>query len=219
MYQRCYRLKKDCQVSASIRRRNIKKHPGSKTAQLEGKSDDSVSSLHSQATVRQLGTETPPTKSHDTRLNLDALHLTGDSASTSSTNVILDSPTSSVRHVPRIPARPAIDSSASQSPSSIDEDVALHKIPDAVAEQQLDIFCHAFLPFFPFIHIPPLMGASDLRQQKPFLWLVIMSLTTKSVEEQRAMGRTIRQIVSQKVVAEHEKSMDILLGLICYLAW
>jgi hypothetical protein len=121
--------------------------------------------------------------------------------------------------VPPTPARTATDSNIGQSPSSIDDDVAVHNIPDATAKKQLDTFRRAFLPFFPFIHIPALMSASDLRQQKPFLWLVIMSLTTKSVEQQRAMGDTIRRIVSQKVVAEHEKSMDILLGLIAYLAW
>jgi hypothetical protein len=36
---------------------------------------------------------------------------------------------------------------------------------------------------------------------------------------QLAMGDAIRRIVSRKVVADHEKSLDILLGLICYLAW
>jgi hypothetical protein len=186
---------------------------------LEGKLDDIVSLLRSQATVKLLRTEPPLTKYHDTQLNLDDLRLTGDSVSTPSTNVILDSSTSFARYVLPTPARTATDSNVGQSSSSIDDDITIHEIPDVMANKQLDTFCRAFLPFFPFIHIPTLMTASDLRQQKPFLWLVIMSLTTKSVEQQRAMGYTIRRIVSQKVVAKHEKSMDILLGLICYLAW
>jgi hypothetical protein len=216
---RCHRLKKDCQTPVSNRKRNFKKSPGSKTAQLEGKLDDIVSFLRSQATVKQLQTEPVLNKYHDTLLNIDALRLSGDSASTPSTHATLDSSTSFARSIRPTPARTAINFNTGQLSSSIDDYVAVHKIPDAAAKKQLDTFCRIFLPFFPFIHIPAPMRASDLRQQKPFLWLVIMSLTTKSVERQRAMGDTIRQIVSQKVVAEHEKSMDILLGLICYLAW
>jgi hypothetical protein len=105
------------------------------------------------------------------------------------------------------------------SPSSIYEDVSIYKIPDPLAEESLNTFRRAFLPFFPFVQIPTALSACDLRLQKPFLWLVIMSLTTKSASRQLAMGDTIRRIVSSKVVAEHEKSLDILLGLICYLAW
>jgi hypothetical protein len=219
IYYRCHRLKKDCQTSVSIRQRNFKKFSTSRTTQLEGKLDSVVSSLGSQATLKQLQTEPPLTKHHDTPLNLDTHHLSGESASIPSINAILDSPTTLLRTAPSIPARTATYSIVSQLSSCIHDNVAVHEISDTTAEKQLDTFCHAFLPFFPFIHIPPLMRASDLRQQKPFLWLVIMSLTTTSVEQQRAMGNTIRRIISQNVVAEHEKNMDILLGLICYLAW
>jgi hypothetical protein len=112
-------------------------------------------------------------------------------------------------------AHPGIDIPS----SSIADEVSLFQISDAVAEEQLNTFCYAFLPFFPFVHIPALMRASELRLQKPFLWLVIMSLTTKSVAQQIALGNTIRRIVAQKVIVEHERSMDIVLGLIGYLAW
>lgn len=110
-------------------------------------------------------------------------------------------------------------SSVGVSPPSIADGVSIYDIPDTIAEEQLNTFRLAFLPFFPFIHIPNSMSALDIRLAKPFLWLVIMSLTTKSVAQQLAMGVTIRQIVSQKVVAEHEKSLDLLLGIVSYLAW
>lgn len=103
--------------------------------------------------------------------------------------------------------------------TSIFDDVSIYRIPVAIAEEQLAKFQDVFLPFFPFVHIPEAMSAFDLRLQKPFLWLVIMSLTTRSVAQQMAMGRTIVHIVSTRIVAEHEKSLDLLLGLICYLTW
>jgi hypothetical protein len=114
---------------------------------------------------------------------------------------------------------PKLQSNVGVSPSPISEDVLICTIPGTMAEENLNTFRRAFLPFIPFVQIPAAMNSSDLRLQKPFLWLVIMSLTTKSAAQQLAMGDTIRQIVSGKVVAEHEKSLDVLLGLICYVAW
>ncbi|KAK7218925.1 hypothetical protein V2G26_006928 [Clonostachys chloroleuca] len=46
-----------------------------------------------------------------------------------------------------------------------------------------------------------------------------MSLTTSSADEQSAMGNIIRRVISQRIVGEHEKDLELLLGLICYLAW
>jgi hypothetical protein len=169
--------------------------------------------------VQQPQTELVLTKQHDTPLNIDALRLNGDSPSNQLADAILETPTSFEGFTPPTPARTATNFNVGQSSLSIADYVAVHQIPDEVAKKQLDTFCRTFLPFFPIVHIPASMEASDLRQQKPFLWLVIMSLTTKSVEQQRFMGDTIRKVFSQKVVADHEKSMDILLGLICYLAW
>jgi hypothetical protein len=102
---------------------------------------------------------------------------------------------------------------------SIADRVSEHKLLEEVAEAQLNAFIHTFLPFCPFVYIPILTTAADLLVEKPFLWLVIMSMTTRSMAEQRAMGDTICQIVAQNVVAKHEKSLDLLLGLICYLNW
>jgi hypothetical protein len=194
---------------------------------LEGRLDDIVSLLQPQAAAKQrsLKTDLPLPENHDAPLNLDALRIAEDSTSTRSgltTNAPLNSPTSFAFDALPTPARTTTDSNIGhdgQSTSPIGDNVAFYEIPDVTANNHLDTFSRSFLPFFPFIYIPASLSASDLRQQKPFLWLVIMSLTTKSVEQQRAMGNTIRYIVSQKVVAEHEKSMDILLGLICYLAW
>ena len=64
-----------------------------------------------------------------------------------------------------------------------------------------------------------MMSASDLRYQKPFLWLVIMSLTTKSLAQQLVMGDMIRRIIAQQVVVESEKSLDMLLGVLCFIGW
>lgn len=81
-------------------------------------------------------------------------------------------------------------------------------IPNTLTEEHLAKFRQSFLPFLPFVYIPAAMSAPDLRIQKTFLSLVILSLTTKSASHQLTIFDTIRQIVSEKVVAEHERSLD-----------
>ncbi len=107
----------------------------------------------------------------------------------------------------------------SVSPSIFVDEISSFVIPEKTAGEQLTVFRRCFLSVFPFVFIPAETSSSDLRSRRPFLWFVIMSLTTASLDEQSAMGDTIRRIISKAVIAEHEKSLDLLLGLICYIAW
>lgn len=72
---------------------------------------------------------------------------------------------------------------------------------------------------FPFVHIRGTMRAHDLRHEKPFLWLNIMALATKTVSEQFAIEETIWQIISRRIVAQHFVNMDLLLGVVCFASW
>jgi len=65
--------------------------------------------------------------------------------------------------------------------SPIFGDVSVHEFSVSMAEEQLDMFRRTFVSILPFVHIPAIMSASELRDQKPFLWLVIMCLNTKMV--------------------------------------
>jgi hypothetical protein len=185
-------LKKDCQPYVSVRKRNVKKSPVSR--------EGTVESANSQRPLP----------------HPNSLLLTPESTDTPSI--------SSVVNVPAADVDTSFDrfypfKQATTGCCSLLNDISAHKLSDEVADQQLEMFRRAFLPFFPVVYIPEIMSASYLRQQRPFLWLVIMSLTTKNMTQQSAMEYTIRQIISQRVVAEHEKNLDLLLGLICYLAW
>jgi hypothetical protein len=97
--------------------------------------------------------------------------------------------------------------------------VAVHTISDSVANGQLDIFRNAFLSMFPLVHIPVTMSASELRQEKPFLWLVIMALTTKMVSEQFAMEETIWDIISKRIVRDQLADLDLLIGVLAFTCW
>lgn len=106
-----------------------------------------------------------------------------------------------------------------ESPSPILMDVSVFKLPERRALEQLDIFQRVFLPTFPLLQIPHGTRPTDLQRMKPFLWLVIMALTTKSVREQLAMLETIWRIISQRIIIQQYADMDLLLGIVAFGAW
>ena len=177
---------------------------------MEERLNNLATVLQSHVTSTDVQPDAPVAEYLDADSNFEKHPLNDDDPATTSTNARLG---------PHTPAATAPHSSASLSPFPMVDEVPGYGIPDCVAEEQLNMFRQVFLPMFPFVHIPADTSASELHRQKPFLWLVIMSLTTKSAADQLAMGEIIRQSVSQKVVAKGDKSLDMLLGLICYLGW
>lgn len=63
------------------------------------------------------------------------------------------------------------------------------------------------------------MSSGELYQRRPFLWLVIMSLTTKSLPVKVEMGKTIRRTIMDRLIEDVDNNLDILLGLLCFMAW
>lgn len=178
-----------------------------------------MSILRSQAAVKQAHETVVPVRHNGESSGSETLILTHDSVVTPTITTVRDANIGFPQFPDPKPVSISPHSAPDSSPFLISDDLSIYKISDATAEEQLSTFQQAFLPFFPFVYIPSHMSASDLRREKPFLCLVIMSLTTRSVALQVTMGTAIRQIVAQKVVVEHEKSLDILLGMICYIAW
>ncbi|KAK5655154.1 hypothetical protein OQA88_6053 [Cercophora sp. LCS_1] len=77
----------------------------------------------------------------------------------------------------------------------------------------------AQLQYFPFVHLPAEVTVSELRDSRPFLWKCIMAIATLSVTKQRALGLQIHKLAAERLVVNHERTMDLLLGLLGYLAW
>jgi hypothetical protein len=75
------------------------------------------------------------------------------------------------------------------------------------------------LPYLPFIVLPASTTAQDLRQERPFLWLCIMAVSSKSSLQQMALGKEIRLTLGREVVLDGNRSLDLLLGVIVYVTW
>ncbi|KAL4724853.1 hypothetical protein ACLX1H_008300 [Fusarium chlamydosporum] len=111
------------------------------------------------------------------------------------------------------------DSHMHTSPSSIGEDTSsLDEPTPEEAEVYLNKF-REWLKKFPCMVLPSDMTAAALRKEKPFLWLCIMNITSMSVEQQMKMKDRVRQEMATRIIINHERSMDCLQGLICYVCW
>ncbi|KAI1766320.1 hypothetical protein GGR53DRAFT_487022 [Hypoxylon sp. FL1150] len=92
--------------------------------------------------------------------------------------------------------------------------------PSAIqAEEYFARFRASMLRFFPVYHLPDMTTSSQLREERPFLWLCVMCVACSSTSQQLALGDSIKGIVSREIVYKGEKNIDLLLGLLTFLAW
>ncbi|KAI1455367.1 hypothetical protein F4805DRAFT_435953 [Annulohypoxylon moriforme] len=225
--ERCQRLGKQCVPSVSVRKRAVRRPAAERTAHLEEKLDDLVSILRAQAAG------TPPTGAYragasddlpdpgiDTDTNsgpamdldpsIGVVPVPADKA-TSNAPLSLPPPVeafcSRFTSMNSYPTPPSIASSQDGGPSPVE------------AEEILRVFQDRFVPFFPFVWIPPETTAAQLQQERPFLWLTITCTCSKSQEKKAAYSQKIREYLAQKMLIDLDRNIDLLLGMVCYLGW
>jgi hypothetical protein len=73
---------------------------------------------------------------------------------------------------------------------------------------------------FPFVLVPPKWTLDSLRRERPFLLLSILSFAAHQNEKlQHRLELELRESLSKKVIVHCEKSLDLLQGVLLYLAW
>ncbi|KAJ9139136.1 MFS multidrug transporter [Pleurostoma richardsiae] len=101
------------------------------------------------------------------------------------------------------------------TPSSLDLLLDLAPADDAILSE----FRTLKLPYFPIVYIPPLQSASELRLARPFLWLCVVAVSTRSTLKQSQLYADIRRHLGSEMVGELAKGIDLLLGLLVCIAW
>ncbi|KAL4867935.1 hypothetical protein BDV12DRAFT_170576 [Aspergillus spectabilis] len=192
--ERCLRLKKRCQPPKSVRRRDTQKSEESETriARLEEKIAILLSAMPSS---------------------------TGSVASGSSVNVLQ-------------PLQPLygdnVSSTSSYSNGTLDFNEApvsgsllsnLTFLSPDQAEERVDFFRSRMLPYFPFIDLTPDMTSSYLRQNRPFILQAICTVTTFSTQERLVQVEELKRVLFTSSLLQVESTIDLLLGLLTYLAW
>ncbi|KAI0896268.1 hypothetical protein F4806DRAFT_56629 [Annulohypoxylon nitens] len=228
--ERCQRLGKQCVPSVSVRKRAVRRPAAERTAHLEEKLDDLVSILRAQAAG------TPPTGSYRAGANDDLPDPGIDSDANAGPAMELD-PSIGVVPVPggdktasnthSLPIPPPVEAAFCTRFGSINS----YPTPPSIASSQdggpspleaeeiLRVFNDRFVPFFPFVYIPPETTAAQLQQERPFLWLVITCTCSKSQEKKTMYSQKIREYLAQKMLIDLDRNVDLLLGVLCYLGW
>jgi hypothetical protein len=87
------------------------------------------------------------------------------------------------------------------------------------AEVYLNTFRTYFLDYLPFIVIPSAMKASQLRQERPMLWMCIMAVASNSITQQVALSKQVLETFGREAYVEGTRNMDFLLAVLVYAAW
>ena len=236
--ERCHRLNRDCHASAVVRKR-LARRPVTKTARLEEKLDDLFTLLKAQTTASPAvshhssdGLNDPPSTGSETLLPGAA----GDS---------LQQPDGAIPPVNANNAESGV-SPAGTLPylAHLSQPSASFSSQD---DECLRTFQTHHLQALPFVYIPSrityvrttpshhvdtlvtlpvahlliifIHSAAQLQRERPFLWLNIQALCCKNTTERNKLDHNVRQILAQRLLVDGDRTLDLLLGLVAYLAW
>ena len=87
------------------------------------------------------------------------------------------------------------------------------------AEEFLGSFRSHMATYFPFIIIPESTTAQELRRYRPFLWLCIMSVASRSTAQQRVLAKEVKITIGREVFVEGKNNIDLLFGMMVFVAW
>jgi hypothetical protein len=88
------------------------------------------------------------------------------------------------------------------------------------ADQMLDWYRSDYSPKFPFVPIAPCLTACELYETKPFLFrVIIQAIAPQSFTTQREVARWIRKYLAEHVLVAQETRLELLQGLLLYIAW
>ncbi|KAG9229196.1 hypothetical protein BJ875DRAFT_475560 [Amylocarpus encephaloides] len=114
------------------------------------------------------------------------------------------------------------NASSTKTPNSLSDIFCNQDLPILSmleAEEYLNIFRTQKLQFLPFLHLCPSISAAQLQRERPFLWICIMAISVRSTTQQIEISRTVRLNLSRLMLLELEIDVDLLLGLLVFLAW
>ncbi|KOC13670.1 C6 transcription factor [Aspergillus flavus AF70] len=202
--ERCLRLKRKCQLSVSVRRRRGLMAEGSdmRIARLEEKMESLLAAMDtfvssSGSLVGLADTTRPGATSISASVNMTS---SGFSERLALSNTTVSTHTYSSPH------------SVSSAPSPT------ASLPNQ-EDGRLEYFRTRMLPYFPFIDLTPEMTTQYLRQNRPFLLRAIYTVTTFSTQEKLAQVEELKHLLFTSALLKVESSIDMLLGLLTYIAW
>ncbi|KAF2188861.1 hypothetical protein K469DRAFT_564540 [Zopfia rhizophila CBS 207.26] len=241
--ERCLRLNKDCQPAPTVRKKRASNRPVSsmatvanKTAALEEKLDDIVQLLQrsqdpqsqpaSSISIRginqlqdqiQHGSSGSVTFNNVVAPSNDPRNLLSAAQNCTNYNVAQEShmPATSYGSTPA-DTLPISCSANASSPSAVNY-YPLES--EAECEECLETYRTKMVAFFPIVVIRPEVTVAELREQRPFLWLVIRAICSKNAARHRGLELEVRKMLGREMLLKGSKTLDLLLGILVYAGW
>lgn len=230
VHYRCHRLKRECQLTNALWRRNDKKSSSSEAriAKLEGTIGQLVSLLQDgNVNVEALGKiqgngvaewsqqqQQSPSQPHQQ-------HQLGQ----------LSEQRQQLEQPQLTPPRMSHEDQVTEGTSNGNGNSVFMPPPvsPSSASISLDTFRSRMLQYFPFVHLPAHLTAEHLRLDRPFLFRAIACVTSLSDEDKSASSFELKRVLCetaflqwslpQKQQRPQHQTVDLLLGLLVYIAW
>ncbi|KAJ4204298.1 hypothetical protein NW767_004490 [Fusarium falciforme] len=192
---KCSRMKLECRVPETTQRK--KRGKSTRVAQLEKKIDGIVSLLAAQKGLSPLTPESPQDVPAQQAIpeDIQAVQLAPD----------------------RLPP-PGIGRS--------DDDYADlelfpgFRITHDEAAKRLEVYRRDYVPEFPFVPMPDSLASHEFYSESRFLFWTILAVVSPLKEKvQMDFKAWFRKYLAEHVVMGQERSLDILQGILVYLAW
>ncbi|KAH8682682.1 hypothetical protein BX600DRAFT_492674 [Xylariales sp. PMI_506] len=208
--ERCFRLGKECQQSAGVRSKALVQSRKSSAKRQQKQKQQRRAGSRDHAPEHAAPLDSAPVLTPATTASSRSDTLTPSSKH----DLFYDSKTGFAGIAPLIAGL-----SSAETSTELIAEVARFPISEADAQAMLQTFRSSYLPFCPFVAIPEHITAIALRAKWPFLWLVIMSITSKSLRQQFDLSMAVRRLVAEELIVKNQPTFDILLGMICSLTW
>lgn len=90
---------------------------------------------------------------------------------------------------------------------------------EAELEECLETYRTEMVPYFPIVCIGADITATQLKQERPFLHLVIRAICSKNLRRQAFLILQVKKILGSEMLLEGEKSLELLLGVLVFASW
>ncbi|KAL2865264.1 Zn(II)2Cys6 transcription factor domain-containing protein [Aspergillus lucknowensis] len=87
------------------------------------------------------------------------------------------------------------------------------------SERYLDRFRSEIVANLPFLVLSPSITARQLRQERPLLWLSIITVACTRPAQQRALSKEVRAVFGREAFVEGTRDLDFLCAVLVYAAW
>jgi len=223
-------MNKDCTPSPPMRKRRVmKKSSAMETSKLEQKLDGIVALLKS---TTQAAPVVVNTSTINIPLDFEPSICDGVEDATAAINLTHHEHTHA-RQIPSVygpghfftPIASSTTSSSSNSTLLKSSNYQLSLLHPSLqpspedAELYLNKFRNDFAKHLPFIVISPSTTSNQLRQERPILWVCIMTVVCSNSTQQIALSKEVRAIFGQEALVGSTKSMDLFFGILVYAIW